>query len=136
MCSHRDDTLPSSFPSPGSFKGIGTLFAASHLFLSPSMSIFSLQSTASVCSPVQRCEAKLHMRLEREELFFFFFLHSFDSLRNVDFIQQWLEYMSQAHHGQCSAEHLLVTEAHMQTQRRAHAHCVAPQIRLLWQCWV
>lgn len=45
-------------------------------------------------------------------------------------------YMSQAHHGQCSAEHLLVTEAHMQTQRRAHTLSVAPQICLLRQCWV
>lgn len=46
------------------------------------------------------------------------------------------KYMSQAHHGQCSAEHLLVTEAHMQTQRRAHTLSEAPQICLLWQCWL
>lgn len=82
LCSHHDDIPPSSFLSPRSFKGTGTLLAASHLFLSLCMSIFSLQSTPSVCPPVQRCEAKLHMRLERGA-----FLHSFrirlTSLRNV-----------------------------------------------------
>lgn len=118
------DVPPSSLPSPGSFKATGTLYAASHLFLSPSLSVFFPPKQCFSLLTRAVMWGKAAHEAGKEELPLFFFLLTltwsrWTPLRHVDFyITMAWKYMSQAHHGRCSEEHLLVTCRH----RGVHTH--------------